>query len=74
MSAWHRKKVLAEEEAQEQRDKEAASSVIKSSGGKDVFESGDSYNYSSPFRSQSAFHIRNRLLSKMGAPVSNCMH
>ncbi|XP_064393937.1 major facilitator superfamily domain-containing protein 1-like isoform X2 [Halichondria panicea] len=69
MSAWHRRKVLAEEEALEQKEKEAAGNVSTSSGGKDIFESGGSYNYTSPFKPNSAFHIRNRLLSKMGAPM-----
>ncbi len=74
MSAWHRRKVLAEEEALEQKEKEAAGCVSTSSGGKDIFESGASYNYTSPFKPNSAFHIRNRLLSKMGAPVSKLCH
>ena len=70
-SAWARKRIQQEEDAQKQKEKEAASSVSSNVAGKDVFESGGSYSYTSPFRPNSAFHIRNRLLSKMGTTVSS---
>ena len=70
MSAWARKKIQDEEDAKKKQEKEAANNVSSNVVGKDVFESGASYSYTSPFKPNSAFHIRNRLLSKMGTTVS----
>ena len=71
MAAWTRNKLQKEEDNKKKQEKEAAVNVSSSLPGRDVFEAGTSSSYSSPITPSSAFHIRNRLLSKMGAPV--CM-
>ena len=63
LSAWTRAKIeKAKKEEEEAKKQEAAKS-------KDILNSGTRAPYVSNITPSSAFHIRNRYLSKMGAKV-----
>lgn len=75
MTAWTR----AKREKEEKAEKDASpGSPINSVPSKDatassgIFDSGIREDYSSPVMPSTAFHIRNRMLSKMGAKVRRC--
>ena len=63
LSAWARKKLEKKEAAQETEEKAKFIS--------DLTYEGSQGAYSSPIQPSSAFHIRNRLLSKMGEKVGS---
>ncbi len=79
MSAWSRAKLEKQEKAEEEAAKAAAAINTKVGGlpkdpntGSGIFDSGIK-SYSSPITPSSAFHIRNRMLSKMGTKVCVCV-
>jgi len=75
MSAWGRRR-LEKEKAAAKKDDEAEKVPVLG----DVSPSGIGYStgikgkvqYTSPIMPNSAFHIRNRMLSKLGAQVRLC--
>lgn len=67
MTAWTRNRLQNEED--EKKKLEEAAGASGSRADRDIFESGTTHSYSSPFTPKTAFQIRNRLLSKMGTPV-----
>ena len=66
MFAWERRRL-------EKQEEEAAKVKVQVpvQRSQDIFESGLPKPYASPVVPSSAFHIRNRLLSKMGTKVTN---
>ncbi len=77
MSAWGRAKLEKEKKARESVSPSPSSPINvpkkDTSGGRiDVFHSGTKDSYvTPPIPPSSAFHIRNRMLSKMGAKVNH---
>ena len=86
MTAWARKRLEKEEKAAKEAAARLAaeggpinvssanSALSKANNNYDgIFDSGIRDEYNSPVVPKSAFHIRNRMLSKMGAKVSMTM-
>ena len=68
LSAWTRAKIEAAKEKEEEAKKQEAAKA------KDILNSGTRAPYVSNITPPSAFHIRNRYLSRMGAKVRVCMY
>lgn len=75
MAAWTRKRLEEKEEKEKEKAKESAAALSASinvhAKGHDIFDSGEKLPYTSPITPNTAFNIRNRMLSKLGAKVSS---
>ena len=65
LAAWTRAKIEKEKEREEEEKKQKEAAAKE----KDLLESGTRAPYVSSVTPRSAFHIRNRYLSRMGAKV-----